>query len=188
MFAVVKVMDWRKKPIIKVFNKTQKELTQYFAKIKQYYELLEFQKTREVALLRAKLLRRNYKVSIPPRNTIGTKLARSKAKLGKNNPMYGPISEERRQKISLSMKGKKNRQGTGDGIEHRLVKSIRARRTNKKKFKGTVWCHNPVTNQLKRVKPGSVPDGFKLGRTPELDEIGAYNLSEARRNKHGSNR
>jgi len=89
VFAVVKVFDWRKKPLIKVLKKTQKELARYFAKTKQYHELLEFQKTREVALQRAKLLRRNYKVKLPARNTIGTKLARSKAKLGKNNPMYG---------------------------------------------------------------------------------------------------
>lgn len=186
MFAVVKVVNWRKKPVIKVLQKTQKELALYFRKTREPYELLEFQKTREVAVRRAKYLRQMYRVSIPARNTVGTKMARSKSKQGKNNPMYGPCSEERRRKISAAMKGKKNRKGTGDGVEHRLVKSIRARKNNSKVFKGRVWCHNPNTNKLKRVFPGNVPDGFVLGRGYELDQMGAYYLSLGRKKKHAA--
>jgi hypothetical protein len=168
VFALVKLINYRGKAVIKVVNKTQKELIVHFRKSGERYELLEFHKTKDMAQKRFKEMTKHFQTRLPKRYTKGSIRGMREAKLGEKNPMYGPISDERRAKISKAMMGNQNRRGTGDTPAARRVKSRRAKKQNSKRFTGRVWCFNPVTEKERFVFPADIPEGFVRGRNPDV--------------------
>lgn len=85
------------------------------------------------------------------------------ARIGKPRP------EESNKKVSATMKGKSN----FEGRRHKQLTKIMiaSSRFGKSSIKeGQRWCHHPETGKELRCFENQIPEGFKLGRSPEFKD------------------
>ena len=91
-----------------------------------------------------------------------TKEKKRKAHLGKK---FGPMSEERKQKISDSCKGPRPYTSGKNNPMYGYRWSDAQKATLKEKRKGKVWWHNEIISTMSVNCPGN---GFIRGRLPKL--------------------
>jgi hypothetical protein len=76
---------------------------------------------------------------------------------------------ETRRKISRAMKGKSNFEGRRHNqITKIMIASSRFGKSNIQK--GQRWCHHPESGKELRCFEHEIPEGFKLGRSPEFKD------------------
>ena len=83
-----------------------------------------------------------------------------------NNPNRGGLSQEHKDKISKSKKGKPSgRLGKKASDEHLMRMSASAK--GNKSASGLLWCHEPLSGKHRRIKSNlDLPEGWVLGRDP----------------------
>lgn len=92
-----------------------------------------------------------------------------------NSKLGKPRSEEVRQKISQTKKGKSNFEGKRHSYETRRV--MAARKIGNQHNKNYVWAHNPTTDEEIMVKSRmDIPSGFSQGRDFLSVEPGLYEI------------
>lgn len=164
---------------IELHEKTERELR----KLGQPFEVLEIHKNPTVAHQRFEQITQQHKPKPTPKpkrhHTEKTKRKISKANRGKNNPMYGPISDERRKAISKGMIGNQNRRGKKLSKVQSAKQSIAQKRgwikRRNKQIPKKRWCHNVHTGKEHLVPATTIlPQGYQWGRSEEVLEITQY--------------
>ncbi len=99
----------------------------------------------------------------------------SLSKIGK------PRDEETRRKISETLKGRSNFQGKRHGEQTKEVMSVK--KLGNQHTKNYVWAHDPRGSNEVRVKDlKDIPPGYSKGRDYYSTESGLYYFKEANRN------
>ena len=75
--------------------------------------------------------------------------------------------KESNAKVSAKMKGKSNFEGRRHSDMSKIL--IASKRYGKSTIKeGQRWCHHPITGKELRCNESEIPQGFVLGRSPEV--------------------
>lgn len=83
------------------------------------------------------------------------------ARIGKPRP------SDSNAKVSAKMRGKSNFEGRRHNSMSKIL--IASKRYGKSTIaEGQRWCHHPVTGKELRCKEDEMPQGFVLGRSPEV--------------------
>lgn len=183
MYAVVKTTGLRGY-VVKVLKKTIKQLNKVTAKYGQQFEVLEFHKDKKTAQKRARLLGRAYRSKLGKFFPTSSREVMSTKKKGALNPLHGPISEERRNKISRAMMGNMNRNGAKQSLHQRQIASQLRKESNKIVMKGRIWCHDPITGKERFVHPENFPEGYVRGKSPHVMENVVYQLKINRQKRY----